>query len=140
MHAKHLLISIHPKYAAKIFEGTKTVELRRVFPSARPINMIVVYVTTPVKAVAGVIHVERVVAHSPRGLWTIVKDKAGVTHQEFSEYYSGSEIGYGIFIKDVIELTRPIPLSTLRDCWEDFQPPQSYRYLSQAQLTEVMRL
>lgn len=140
MHTDHLLISIHPKYAAKIFEGTKTVELRRAFPSARPINMIVVYVTTPVKAVAGVIRVERVVAHSPRGLWTIVKDKAGVTRQEFSEYYSGTDIGYGIFIKDVVELARPIPLSALRDCWGNFQPPQSYRYLSQAQLTEVMGL
>ena len=48
-HPNTLLISIHPEYAKKIFEGTKRVELRRIQPKIFEDDLVVVYVTSPVK-------------------------------------------------------------------------------------------
>jgi predicted transcriptional regulator len=134
LSAAKLLLSIRPQYANKIFGGTKTVELRRIFPRAAQVDTILVYITSPVKALAGIIEVERVVMQHPPALWRLVKDRAGVTYKEFEAYYAGASLGYGIFFRETWEFPEPIHLDKLREKWAGFWPPQMYHYLTDEQV------
>jgi len=133
-----LLLSIHHKYASMIFEGDKRVELRRVRP--RHLNhgdFILVYVTSPQQALVGWIEVEKVVEMVPDKLWKIVKDKAGITDQEFNNYYENSATAFAIFLKKTFKFDKPIKLEQLRKSWSNFQPPQCYKYLKEVEINLV---
>jgi predicted transcriptional regulator len=134
-----LFLSLRPKYAEKILQGTKTVELRRARPSISEGDKVVLYVTSPTKAVKAISTVEDVHCARPDQLWRKIKDKAGITHAEFEEYFEGAQEGVAIHIKDVQELARPVTLSTLRKLWPNFSPPQSYLYFSDKQLAQLMK-
>jgi hypothetical protein len=49
-----ILISLKPKHAAHIFEGEKTVELRKRRPNIKPGTRIWIYATSPTAAIKGV--------------------------------------------------------------------------------------
>ncbi len=125
-----LLMSVRPEHAQKIFSGTKTVELRRTSPRIAKGDLVLVYVSSPVKAVMGAFRVEQVIDGRPEALWSIVKGKAGLTRQEFEAYFSGASRGCGIFFTDVLRLHKPVSLQRLREKWPAFQPPQGYCYVT----------
>lgn len=129
MSSNVLLLSIRPKYAEKIFEHTKTVELRRVRPKhLKKGDLVLIYVSSPVKALAGGFKVDCVVEKPLKDLWQMVQKKAGVTRQEFDTYYDGVSVGVGIFFKNknVVKLSEPIKLDILKE--QRFYPPQGFRY------------
>ncbi|MDE2039589.1 MAG: ASCH domain-containing protein [Elusimicrobia bacterium] len=125
-----LLLSIQPQHAEKIFKGTKRVELRRVRPRLVEGDLVLVYVSTPIKALRGAFEVKNVVEAPPRQLWHSVASDAGLTREEFFEYFSGASKGFGIRLRKVWSLAEPLQLSSLRRNWKRFRPPQSYQYLS----------
>lgn len=131
MRKSALLLSIRPRHAEKILDGTKTVELRRVLPRIRKGDLVLIYASSPVKALIGTFKVDKVVTDRPRQLWDIVQDKAGITRKEFNAYYAGASEGYGIFFSDVLSLHKPLNLETLRQEWPSFHPPQGYCYLTE---------
>ncbi|MFM6566095.1 MAG: ASCH domain-containing protein [Dolichospermum sp.] len=133
-----LLLSIHHKYTNMIFDGNKRVELRRVRP--RHLNegdLILVYATSPEKALLGVLEVEKVVEMSPKKLWRIVKDKAGINYETFQKYYENSPNAFAIFFKKPFSFDTPITLEELREEWSDFRPPQCYYYLKEMEINLV---
>lgn len=132
-----LLISIKPKYAEKIFAGVKTVELRRTRPRLLRGDLVLIYVTSPVKALAGVCEVVEVMEGTPEALWGLVQDQASVSAEEYCDYYAGATIGFGIHLKNAHRLPEPLQLEQLRTEWPSFHPPQSYRYLSPDQVSFV---
>jgi len=129
MSPKVLLLSIRPKYARKIFQGTKQVELRRVRPNIQCGDYILVYVTSPVKALEGILQVDHVIEDHPTKLWEVVENGAGVSFDEFNAYFNGAELGFGIFLKEARRIQNPISLEKLRKTLVNFHPPQTYRYL-----------
>jgi predicted transcriptional regulator len=129
MKNKVLLLSIRPRYAEKIFQGAKKVELRRVRPNIQHGDYILVYVSSPTKALEGILQVDYVIEDHPNELWARVKNTAGVTRDEFNTYYDGANKGYGIFLKEAKRIQNPISLDKLRKLFGSFHPPQSYRYL-----------
>jgi predicted transcriptional regulator len=131
MSIKSLLLSIHPKYAALIFEGSKTVELRRVRPTVKKGDLIFVYASSPIKAIKGVLRVRDVTALALDDLWQVVENSAGVTLTEFEHYFEGKDIGYGIWVEPIESYQAPISLEMIRRRWLNFRPPQSYMYLSE---------
>ncbi len=135
-----LFLSVHPKYAQSIMEGAKTVELRRVRPAIAAGDSVILYVSSPTKAVAALSVVQDIKRAHPRKLWPEVREKAGITYAEFAEYFTGARLGTAIHIKCVQQFPQPIPLSILVQHWPDFRPPQSYRYLSGEQLSQLMRM
>ena len=137
MTNKTLLLSIRPKYANKIFSGEKKVELRKVKPQLSQGDTVLIYVSSPVKELQGIFVVEGILEATPEQLWSQVKKIAGVSKQEFDDYYSGSKKGYGIFLKSPQTLGNPISLFDLRKLWKNFHPPQSYRYLSNFELKMI---
>ncbi len=129
-----LLLSVRPEYAQKIFGGTKTVELRRILPRIAKGDLVLVYVSSPVKAVMGAFTVDQVIDQRPEALWRMVEGKAGLTRREFKAYFSGASRGCGIFFTDVLSLQKPVTLQSLRERWPAFQPPQGYCYLAQREM------
>lgn len=133
MTNKMLLLSVKPEHARKIFAGSKTVELRRVRPKLTEGDLVVVYVSSPIKAIMGAFEVGKIYAGSPMGLWKKVKDQSGLTWSEYSSYFVNAEIAYGLEIKKAWIYKAPIKLDSIRKLWDDFNPPQSYRYLTNIQ-------
>ena len=137
MAEKALLLSIRPEYAKMIFEGRKRVELRRVRPSVKCGDLVLVYVSSPVKALVGFCEVIRVLEGLPSELWIQVRDTVGITRREFDVYYSGKAVGFGIVFRKTWTLPRPIKLPLLRRIWSHFHPPQGYQYLRISRVKRV---
>jgi predicted transcriptional regulator len=133
-----ILMSIRPRYAAKIFDGSKTVELRRIRPKMlAPDDLILVYVSAPVKSLVGVFKVALIMEKTIEPLWKSVRNYAGVTRTEFLSYYEGVETGVAIFIKERWLLPKPIHISQLQKHEKSFVPPQSFRYTSIQQINSL---
>jgi len=127
--SNNVLLSVRPKYADKIFERTKTVELRRIRPKLlEEGDLVLLYVSSPVQALTGAFKVDKIIEKPLKDLWRMVRKKAGITRQEFDNYYDGVSVGVGIFFKvqDVQQLDKPISLDILKE--QSFHPPQGFRY------------
>jgi len=135
-----LFLSVRPKYAERILHGIKTVELRRIRPSISKGDMIVIYSTSPTKEIKAISFVQNVLCTSIDQLWKKVKDKAGITRNEFDDYFKGAKAGVAIYITKVKKFSFPITLSSLRKIWPAFRPPQSYCYVSDQEVSEIFRL
>lgn len=125
-----IFLSVKPKYAHEILSGRKTVELRRTRP--RQIGnggLVVLYASAPVKAVVGTANVERIVNAAPDALWPMVQNQAGISREEFDEYFSGVDEATGIFIRSPEFTARPYHLAEIRRDYPSFHPPQAFRYL-----------
>ena len=124
-----LLLSIHPKYACMIFNGEKNVELRKVKPRLKNGDLVMIYVTAPIKALAGAFKVDKVISRAPDNLWEDVKDKCGITKKQFENYFKGKKKGYGIKFEEVWKFSIPTKLNSLRNQCPGFRPPQGYHYV-----------
>jgi len=135
---KALLLSVRQKYAAKIFSGTKTVELRKYCPKVTKGDIILVYVTSPVKALCAILKVEKTITAELNELWLQVQNEADITKEEYIDYYNNSTDGCGIFFDEVYIFPSPLNLDTLREMWPRFHPPQGFYYLPSNLYIDVM--
>lgn len=141
MIPKVVLLSIHPKYSDMIFNGSKSVELRRIRPKVMPGDLLVIYASTPKKSVVGIVTVEKVVEKHVHELWEEVKDLSGVSYDQFIYYFSGAATGCGIYLHQQFRYSQTcISLKELKDAWKGFHPPQSYRYLNHKEVNLFSRL
>lgn len=128
-----LFLSIHPEYVEAIVEGRKSVELRKRRPSAAIGSRVAIYATTPQCEIVAVATLAQIEVASPSSLWKSVRTIAAVTKSKFDEYYAGHELAVALHFTDISVLSSPIPLRELRQKWDNFQPPQQFRYLDQRQ-------
>lgn len=122
-----VLLSIHPRHANAILTGTKTVELRRRPPAAAPGTLVLIYSTTPVRAVVGWAEIRDVVAGAPDALWDSHGALAEVSEDEFEAYFAGRELAFGLELSTVEAADQPVSLQVLREFGLD--APQSWRYV-----------
>jgi predicted transcriptional regulator len=137
MSGRVLLLSVRPKYADKIFEGIKVVELRRTRPRLQEGDLVIVYASSPKKALMGLFEVKEVVQKPLKDLWNEVKGKAGISYKEFRSYYKGLSVGCGIYLDKSYYFPQPVELERLKQEWNNFSPPQSYRYLKPGEVNIV---
>lgn len=129
-----LLISVKPKFAVKIMSGEKTVELRKSAPiNIKKGNVILLYVTSPVKELWGFCQIECIIKDNPTDLWKKVKKTAGISEKEFFEYFKNYENGYGLVMKNIQNI-EPIELENLKLSINGFYPPQTYCYIDKKDL------
>ena len=129
---KHVLISIKPRYAAKIWSGEKQFEFRRAVPKELvPLDTcFYVYESAPVKRIVGYFVVDHV--RGGESLWTLwdaTRDYAGIGFEEFCRYFEGAPRNHALHIMFAQKL-----LYT-RELWEIGlkRPPQNYLYLTPEQ-------
>lgn len=143
MTGNTLLLSVKPQYANKIFEGTKTVELRRVRPKyLQQGDLVLIYVSSPVKALSGAFKVDKIVEKPLKELWRSVRKGAGISRQEFNEYYQGTSTGIGLFFKveNVWHFPEPIGLKALQEDNYNYHPPQGFRYATKDEQALALKL
>ena len=124
---KYVLMAIKPQYARLIRDRKKTVELRRVAPKVTAGDILVIYESAPVCKITSFAEIDQVIQMPPENLWESIGTFAMLDKYDFDNYFSGKQIGNGIRIKNVVNLTTPKPINVLPHC----VVPQNYRYLSE---------
>jgi predicted transcriptional regulator/DNA-binding XRE family transcriptional regulator len=125
---RDVVLSVRPPYSDKIFEGKKTVELRRRFPVAAPRGTIAyIYSSSPVRAMVGSTEIENVIKLPVGEIWNKFGNMAQITKPDFDDYFAGLEQGFALKISNARPFSRPIDLTELRDRF-GFEPPQSFLY------------
>jgi predicted transcriptional regulator len=131
-----IILSIHPKWAKKIYNGEKTVEVRKTEPdwfSSSPglRTLIYLYETTPIKKITGLVFLH----------WSSREDKAVIencwkypnnrivresclTREELVKYSNGKDLY-------LWELKDPFKFDTPQDIKGSV--PQSWRYLKEGE-------
>lgn len=125
-----IFLAIKPRYARDILSGAKTVELRRTRPrDLREGSLVVLYASSPVRAVLGTAEVERIVTTAPIELWPLVASQSRINRAEFDHYFVGADEATGIFVRAPAPTPSPYRLDEIRQDWPGFHPPQAFRYL-----------
>lgn len=117
------LLSIRPEFAHAIFTGKKKFEFRRNY-FAREVDIVVVYVSAPIKLVLGEFDLAGYVHTTIEALWEQTKHYGGISRDRFFAYFSGLEKGYALQIGDVRQYESPTLIQAL-----GVRPPQSFVYL-----------
>ena len=140
-----LLISVKPQFAKKIFNGEKTVELRKSAPlKIKEGAYLLIYVTSPVKELWGICRIDNIIKDNPQMLWEKVGKKSGVSKDEFFSYYNETKNAYGLEISNVKHFyENAVKLDCLKTMLPGFSPPQTYRYIeknliSKSRLAEII--
>ena len=121
----NVLLSIKPRYVDLIVNGMKKYEFRRkIFRNE--VEKVYIYSTFPVKSITGFFMIEGILTNTPEGIWEMCKNEAGVTGNEFFEYFRGSETAFAIKIGKVEQLKEPIEIEKM-----NLNAPQSFCYLTQ---------
>lgn len=127
-----LLLSIHPRHAAAILSGKKTVEIRRRVPKLGSGIRTLMYATSPQKAIVGGFRISEVTTDLVESLWLSMNGNIQITEGEFHDYFSGLKYANALIISEPWQLIEPITLSQLRELWPGFHPPRSFRYIRQS--------
>jgi predicted transcriptional regulator len=69
------------------------------------------------------------VSATPEELWKKCGLVAGISRNEFNDYFSGVSVGWAIFLEQVYALPRAVTLSALRKGSAPFHPPQFFMRL-----------
>lgn len=133
-----LLLSIRPRYAHAILNGTKTAEIRRQRPAVHPGTLVIIYATKPVGALVGTARISDIREGSPAEIWEQHQHSTGVTKSEYDSYLAGADTAHLLFLHRVQRLEPLLTLEQIRSATA-FQPPQSYRYLSQHMLHSLVK-
>ena len=125
-----VFLPVHPKYMSLLLSGAKTVELRRRFPELPAGTPVVLYSTTPVRAVVALSSIRRVEVDTLEALWARFGSNAAVSRDVFDLYFDGLDRGTAVLLSPPQPLQRPVLLQELRRSFDQFTIPQNYRYVS----------
>lgn len=129
-----ILLSMKPRFAELVLSGVKTVEFRRTW-AAKPVGLAVIYSSSPVQRIVGIVGIKGTFVASPSKIWTkCLPLGPGLQRKELMDYFIGKDEAYGVFLGKVILPSKPVSPNLL---FKGFRPPQSYRYLSTTELRRV---
>ena len=121
-----VLISIKPGYAEAILAGRKTIELRKRRARIEPGTRIVIYSTSPGRAIVGDARISFREQLPVEILWKRHGASAAIDSGSFDDYYANTGEGVAFGLQDVRRYSQTISLDTLRRTDAAFRPPQSY--------------
>ena len=138
MEARAILISIHPGYADKIIAGEKKLEFRRTW-AAKPANVLVIYATYPVQRIVAVANVEQIIVGSRSRLWELARDiGGGISRTDLFSYLNGKTSAVAIEMSEITPIDGGLDPKSLFG--RSFRPPQSFRYMKDAEYSKLGRL
>lgn len=125
-------------YAERLLSGTKRFEYRR-RPISRELTHIIVYASSPLKRIVGVLEVSEVHTYSPRQAWARTKRDSGISKHEFDAYFAEADTAFAIEINP--EATMRLNRMLLPvEIHENFKIPQSFMYVGEDFLQQVRTL
>jgi predicted transcriptional regulator len=105
-----VLLSIKPRFADAILEGTKTFEFRRSIFRDLEVRKILIYASSPVSLVIGEFVVDGILALEPKVLWQFTAKGAGIDRQFFDDYFRGRKIGFALKVHCPKRYAKPLRL------------------------------
>ena len=133
-----LLLSIRPSFAEPILEGRKQVEFRRRQPRQIEFgSRMLIYASSPTRALIGTAVVVDVLEASPEKIWAEYRNVGGIAHDEFNAYFDSSDRAVAIRLRTPVRFDKAISLKELRCKWPGFHPPQQVAYLTSDRLREI---
>ena len=132
------MISLKDEYFNRILDGIKKFEFRRSFAkSLSEPFLCVIYVSSPVKLVRGIIYFDKPI----RGSVNDILDLAVKSNYPFVDgvkrYLEGKDECCALPVKSVRTLKEPIPLEDLQKIHPNFRPPQSFYCLDKEQFIKL---
>jgi predicted transcriptional regulator len=135
MECRAALISIHPEYAEKIFAGEKKLEFRRRWAS-RSVETLFIYATAPVQRIVGFAKIARVTKGTPTQLWRLTQQvNGGISKSELFAYFGSSKTAVAIELS--MATLMPNRIDPRLCLGRGFRPPQSFRYLSEKEISQI---
>ncbi len=135
---RDIIISVKPNYSGKIFDGLKTIELRRRFPlSIVAGSTAYIYSTSPEMALLGAIKIDDVERLNLTVLWKKHGKSASINKADFDEYFNGLEDGFALKLSAPRRFRRPLTLPELKERFA-FKAPQSFLY-AKSDLQKALR-
>lgn len=126
-----ILLAIRPRFAQKILEGKKTVEIRRRFSTKWIGGRASLYASMPVGGLVGEATIADVVRGRPDHIWNRFHNEAGCTQDEFENYTKDTADIYAVILSDVRPYASPLPKEQMSGLvGSTLTAPQSYRALS----------
>jgi type I restriction enzyme S subunit len=122
-----VLLSIKPKFAESIINGRKKYEFRKNAFSKKNIGRVYIYSTTPIKKVIGFFKISKIIEDKQINLWHHLKDEAGISEEDFFDYFKNREIGFALEIVEVEKFENPVDPKIM---FPNFVPPQSFCYIN----------
>lgn len=126
-----VILSIKPKYAEAILTGKKTCEFRK-NSFSNSIKTVIIYESAPVSKIVGWFTIKNLFIGKPSNIWRMHSKKGGISKKEFDEYYNGSNTAVCLEIGKIKRIKPPIDPYKFN---EEFIVPQSYRYVSDKDLS-----
>ncbi|MFX1535996.1 MAG: ASCH domain-containing protein [Promethearchaeota archaeon] len=118
-----IIMSIKPRFAEMILQGTKTFELRKNKPRKK-VDTVFIYSTSPVKKIVGKFKVVQIISGTPEEVWEKCKKLGGIERGAFFSYFKGCKIAHAFEIRDAKRFDPPInPFSN-----PEFKAPQNFAY------------
>lgn len=134
-----LLLSVRPRFAHALLNGSKTVEVRRRFPEVAAGTAVVVYSSSPEKAVLGTLRVRHFARTTAEEFWRLHSATVGIGRAELMEYLDGTSWCSALEVEAPNAWTRHVPLDELR-LELKLEPAQSFRYLDSRQYSRLLQL
>ena len=119
-----VLMSINPIHAEKIMSGDKRYEFRKI-RCKRQVDVIVIYVTAPIKKVLGEVKVTEVIEDIPQAVWKKTETAAGIDESFFNRYFKAQKTAVAYALGEVTVFSNPKSLSD----YGLSVAPQSYAYV-----------
>lgn len=131
-----LFLSVKPRYARAILEGRKTIEVRRRFPSVPAGTVVVLYASSPERAIIGTVRLKEMIRIDPSEVWAAYANDIEIDERSLDAYLDGAPESTLLEVESPETWARPVPLSVLRETL-GFEPPQSFRYLASEQMDSL---
>lgn len=131
-----LLLSIKTQYARAILEGRKTIQVRRRFPNIDPGTTVVLYSSSPEKAVLGTVRLRRTIEVNPDCVRGWHGSDIGISERDLNAYLEGAEESTLLEVDCPDSWEQPVSLESLRTVL-GIEPSQSFRYLATEQVEQA---
>jgi predicted transcriptional regulator len=123
---ENILISIKPKFAARIIGGEKRVEIRRRKMNISKGDRLWIYSSCPSASLEAFATVDSVAWGNPLEVWPRVSSLVDIPEETYRRYLAGSNLAFAIFLGDVVRLATPLSLKEIRQGSPGFHPPQFF--------------
>jgi predicted transcriptional regulator len=120
-----VLLSIKPEYVDRIFSGEKKYEFRRVIFKDQEVKTIIIYATSPIQKVVGELSIESILFDQVNSLWKTTSQNAGISEENFYQYFKDRAFGYAIKIEKTKKYRYPLSVQGRFG----IMPPQSFIYV-----------
>lgn len=124
----NIILSIKPCFSDRIYDGSKTVELRKkIGDKFRLGEKIYIYSSSPVKKISGHVFIMNIQTLNVQEIKEKYLTHACISEADFDHYYHEHKSGILLWLHAPKQYDKGIPLNLLRKF--NFHAPQSFCYV-----------